>query len=313
MPLTQQGGLTGKKAGLQGIQDVIDRFLAGQEIKRRQTQEDQDRAAQQALRIWQMAQTDPMVLQSPEYKKASQLAGLPVATRAREFEAPKMLAGRDVYSQWNPETGQWGTTDIKTPARAGQNSWGQISQLLTIRKNAQDAMNQDVVDAVDQVLSSIIPPKEPSLEQQTPSSKEQGPGVLKKLSDLLGGLYGRYSASPLGNLSPLAQLDRIARPRIPARTSSPVTASGVTGRSMPAAMQNRFANLNRQSVGMSPIGLTPQNLALANLAPRTGQVAPPTPTRTGQYQVGQIVVGKNGQRGRIVGYDKDGEPLVEPL
>lgn len=170
MPLVRQGGLTGKKAGLQGIQDVVASFVAGKEGVKKQAQDD-------AMKIWQMAQNDPLILQSPQAQQTFKMAGWPVPTRAGNFEAPKMLAGRDTYSQWNRETGQWGPTDIKTPRGGTQEGWGQINQLLNIRKNAQDAGNQEVVNTVDQVLNGIMPPK-PTPSSTTPPAK---PGWWSRL------------------------------------------------------------------------------------------------------------------------------------
>jgi hypothetical protein len=55
-------------------------ITAGTLEKRRRQQEDKQQAAQDAMKIWQMAQIDPLVLQAPQAEQAFKLAGWPKPT-----------------------------------------------------------------------------------------------------------------------------------------------------------------------------------------------------------------------------------------
>lgn len=117
-------------------------IVQGMLAKRQMAQDD-------AMKIWQMAQYDPLILQTAEATTAFQKAGWPLPKFAQTdissflgeqtgglgvtgFErdpltgrvksvrygqppSPKMLRGRDYYHQWNPQTGQWEASSVQAP------------------------------------------------------------------------------------------------------------------------------------------------------------------------------------------------------
>lgn len=130
-------------------------IVQGKQLKRNKAKED-------AMIIWKMAQDDPLVLQSPEAQKTFRDAGLPLPKgnitqrTIAELMASVPKGSRATYNL-DPRTGR--PTNFRvSPRVATQEGWGQINLLQNIRKNAEDAGNQEVMDLADQALKKIMSP-----------------------------------------------------------------------------------------------------------------------------------------------------------
>jgi len=161
-------------SAVSGIAGLADAYQKEKERRKKLAEDD-------AIRIFQLAQKDPLVLQTPQASQAFEKAGWPVPEQASNLEAPTMLRGRKTYSQWSQATGQWEPTDIETPRASANEGWDKINQLLNMRKNAELAGNQPVIDAIDTALSQIMPPATPEAEPATAPAQPANPGWLSRL------------------------------------------------------------------------------------------------------------------------------------
>lgn len=99
---------------------MMEGVVKGAMLKKQQAQDD-------AMKIWQMAQTDPLLLENPQAKRIFDLAGWPVPTQARNkledalilsrIEQPIPMATSEGTVLYFPRTGQ-----IKTAADLSSNA-----------------------------------------------------------------------------------------------------------------------------------------------------------------------------------------------
>ena len=168
MPLYKQGGLTGSKASLQGIQDVVDRFFAGKDTARQQAQDD-------AMRIWEMAQQDPLIMKDPRAQKIFNKAGWPLPTITPEKESPQDELARLRMIQLYDELAADGVIDRykggkaglpspeETPQPSGPGWW---SRLWGAKASPQGAPAVDPNALVSPPWEQLIPQAEKWLEPE---------------------------------------------------------------------------------------------------------------------------------------------------
>jgi len=151
-------------------------ILQGTLAKKKQAQDD-------AMKIWQMAQADPLVLQSPQAQRAFKLAGWPVPeVRRQDINA---LLGEDASDfgvtgfSTDPATGN--ISNIRR-GRTTDNTSATVKQLMELRHIAQESGNFAQVDAIEARLAELLPQLGIQVAEPAPTPvKPSKPGFFSRL------------------------------------------------------------------------------------------------------------------------------------
>jgi hypothetical protein len=238
----------------------------GQAIKRQRAQDD-------AMAIWKLAQTDPMILGDPRAKKIFELAGWPepqVSPQTTEQILANVPKEYGATVKINPMTGR------PEAATIAPNQNYLLNQLMGRGLNYGPIDNQ---------------PQRPSANPPAAPPSGNNPGLWQRI---FGGQKGR--AAPTAPLpAPVPLNSPAANPPGLGEMAQMAQSWLKPGISMQPGKANRPTQ-NRYAVGGMG-GYNPNIKLPAKPKPKIGQ--PVNIPGKGMY--------------KVVGFDTDGEPLVEPI
>jgi hypothetical protein len=252
----------------------------GQAIKRQRAQDD-------AMAIWKLAQTDPMILGDPRAKKIFELAGWPepqVSPQTTEQILANVPKEYGATVKINPMTGR------PEAATIAPNQNYLLNQLL---------INQKMGGGLNYGQNPIIGNQSQNLPANPPAAPPPGnnPSLWQRI---FGGQKGRAAPtaplpapvplnSPAANPPGLGEMAQMAQSWLkPDISMQPGKANRPT--------QNRYA------VG-----------GMGGYNPNIKLPAKPNPAAKSKYKIGQPVNIPGKGMYKVVGFDTDGEPLVEPI
>jgi len=261
---------------------IMGGYTQGKLLKKKQAQDD-------AMRIWQMAQYDPFMLSSPQAQKTFKGAGYPMPTPGRPYRERKIIKGKDVYYMVDPYTGQITRTNIPAPV-----SIDPFSTLFGSSPELQGLIQEEGMGG--------IMPQAPTGMAPTGMGQMPAPTVpTEDISDIINRLQSQ---------TPMTTEEPFVGPSLPPKP-------GISSRIL-EALNKRTAGTR---AGYSPLaGFPPLSKGMGVKKAKTkteftGPPAPPKPTTTatrGKYKKGDIIE-RGGNRYKVVGFDTDGEPLVEKI
>ena len=261
-------------------------ILKGKMLKRNQAMED-------AMKIWQMAQQDPLIMQNPQVPKIFASAGLPMPNIREPMSVEQAFSqapeGYEAVITVDPRTG---TEKITYKPKDWASDWYK----MMLSGNMPSAGGLPAAGGSDDLLGSLnrgpnnVPPAPLPTPTPVPNvNLRQTPTIGEMALQAEKGFLEPDILPPLENQLGKGKPSKPVRPFFGKPT-------------MPSAVDSLIPGMG---TGMGAGAIAPQKIA-----PRVPVAATAKPPSA--YKIGQIIP-RGGQRYKVVGFDTDGEPLVEKI